>query len=141
MKLQEILAISGQSGLYKFVAQSQRGIIVESLLDGRRTNTPQSARVSALNEISIFTEGEDIPLAQLFDNMYAYYKGEQGVSSKDTDARIKEGFALSLPEYDRERVRLSDMRKAFAWYNILVAAGMTSFQESEQEQAQEQTQE
>ncbi|MFR9649777.1 MAG: DUF5606 domain-containing protein [Rikenellaceae bacterium] len=141
MKLKEVLAISGQSGLYKFIAQSQRGIIVESLLDGRRTNTPQSARVSALNEISIFTEGEDIPLGQLFDNMFAYYKGEQGVNHKDTDARIKEGFALSLPEYDRERVRLSDMKKAFAWYNILVAAGMTSFTDSEEELSEQQGEE
>ncbi len=112
MELKEVLAISGQPGLYKFVAQSQRGIIVESLLDGRRSNTPQTARVSALNEISIFTEGEDIPLTQLFENIYAYYKGEQGVSHKDTDARVKEAFAACQPDYDRDRVRTSDMKKA-----------------------------
>ncbi len=141
MELREILAISGQAGLYKFVAQSQRGIIVESLLDGRRSNTPQTARVSALNEISIFTEGEDIPLGQLFTNMFEYYKGEQGVSHKDTDDRVKEAFAACLPEYDRERVRLSDMKKSFAWYNILVAAGMSSFLESEaQEETESQSQ-
>lgn len=134
-----MLAISGQSGLYKFVAQSQRGIIVESLVDGRRSTTSQTARVSALNEISIFTESEDIPLGQLFQNMFEYYKGEQGVSHKDTDARVKEGFAASLPDYDRDRVRLSDMKKAFAWYNTLVAAGMTSFLDGEEmEPAEEQ---
>ncbi len=139
MELKEVLAISGQSGLYKFIAQSQRGIIVESLVDGRRSTTSQTARVSALNEISIFTESEDIPLGQLFQNMFEYYKGEQGVSHKDTDARVKEGFAASLPDYDRDRVRLSDMKKAFAWYNTLVAAGMTSFLDSEEmEPAEEQ---
>ena len=60
MELKEILAISGQPGLYKFVAQSVRGVIVESLLDGRRMNASANAKVSALSEISMFTEGEDI---------------------------------------------------------------------------------
>ena len=63
MELKEILAISGQPGLYKFVAQSVRGVIVESLLDGRRMNASANAKVSALSEISMFTEGEDIALA------------------------------------------------------------------------------
>ena len=66
MELKEILAISGQPGLYKFVAQSVRGVIVESLLDGRRMNASANAKVSALSEISMFTEGEDIALADVF---------------------------------------------------------------------------
>ena len=65
MELKEILAISGQPGLYKFVAQSVRGVIVESLLDGRRMNASANAKVSALSEISMFTEGEDIALADV----------------------------------------------------------------------------
>lgn len=66
MELKEILAISGQPGLYKYVAQSSRGVIVESLSDGKRMNAASNSKVSALTEISIFTEGEDIPLAEVF---------------------------------------------------------------------------
>lgn len=65
MELKEILAISGQPGLYKYVAQSSRGVIVESLSDGKRMNAASNSKVSALTEISIFTEGEDIPLAEV----------------------------------------------------------------------------
>ena len=99
MELKEILAISGQPGLYKYVAQSTRGVIVESLLDGRRMNAAANARVSALSEISMFTEGDDIPLAEV------------------------------LPEYDRDRVHVSDMKKCFAWFNILIedASALSSF--------------
>ena len=66
MELKEILAISGQPGLYKYVAQSTRGVIVESLTDGHRMNASANAKVSALTEISMFTEGDDIPLAEVF---------------------------------------------------------------------------
>ena len=70
MELKEILAISGQPGLYKYVAQSSRGVIVESLSDGKRMNAASNSKVSALTEISIFTEGEDIPLAEVFTKIY-----------------------------------------------------------------------
>ena len=76
MELKEILAISGQPGLYKYVAQSTRGVIVESLLDGRRMNAAANARVSALSEISMFTEGDDIPLAEVFTRLYAHTGGK-----------------------------------------------------------------
>ena len=66
MELKEILAISGQPGLYKYVAQSTHGVIVESLLDGRRMNASATSKVSSLTEISMFTEGDDIPLADVF---------------------------------------------------------------------------
>ena len=115
MELKEILAISGQPGLYRYVAQSTRGVIVESLLDGKRMNAAANAKVSALTEISMFTEGDDIPLAEVFDRIYAQTGG-------------KAAFAEVLPEYDRDRVHVSDMKKCFAWYNILVGAGFTKFE-------------
>lgn len=127
MELKDILAISGQPGLYKYVAQSTRGVIVESLLDGRRQNVSATAKVSALTEISMFTEGEDIPLAEVFTNIYNYTGGKEAVSHKEEPARLKEYFAAVQPDYDRERVHVSDMKKCFAWYNILVGAGFTEF--------------
>ena len=127
MELKDILAIAGQPGLYKYVAQSQRGIIVESLLDGKRMNASATARVSALTEISMFTEGEDIPLANVFTNIWNYTEGKEAISHKESADKIQAEFAQVLPEYDRERVHVSDMKKCFAWYNLLVKAGFTEF--------------
>ena len=137
MEFKEILAISGMPGLYKYVAQSTRGIIVESLEDGRRTNASATSRVSALSDISMFTEGEDIALAEVFTRMYAYTEGKQGLSHKESADKMKAYFAEVLPEYDRERVHVSDIKKALAWFNILVAAGMTEFTLPTEEEAVE----
>ena len=127
MELKDILAISGQPGLYKYVAQSMRGVIVESLTDGKRMNASATSRVSALTEISMFTEGEDIALADVFTNIWNYTEGKEAISHKESAERITEEFAKVLPEYDRDRVHVSDMKKCFAWYNILVKAGFTEF--------------
>ena len=127
MELKDILAISGQPGLYKYVAQSMRGVIVESLTDGKRMNASATSRVSALTEISMFTEGEDIALADVFTNIWNYTEGKEAISHKESAERIQEEFAKVLPEYDRERVHVSDMKKCFACYNILVKAGFTKF--------------
>jgi hypothetical protein len=138
MELKDILAISGQPGLYKFVAQSMRGVIVESLIDGKRMNASATSRVSALTEISMFTEGEDIALADVFTNIWNYTEGKEAISHKESAERIQEEFAKVLPEYDRERVHVSDMKKCFAWYNILVQAGFTEFKlPSYEEQSEE----
>ena len=138
MEFKDILAISGMPGLYKYVAQSTRGIIVESLEDGRRTNASATARVSALAEISMFTEGEDIALAEVFTRMYNHTGGQQGLSHKESADKLKAYFAEVLPEYDRERVHVSDIKKALSWFNILIAAGMTEFTlPAEEEQAEE----
>ena len=127
MELKEILAISGQPGLYKFVAQSVRGVIVESLLDGRRMNASANAKESALSEISMFTEGEDIALADVFTRIYAHTGGKEAISPKESPEKLKAAFAEVLPEYDRDRVHVSDMKKVVSWFNLLVGAGMTDF--------------
>lgn len=138
MELKEILAISGQPGLYKYVAQSTRGVIVESLLDGRRMNAAANARVSSLSDISMFTEGDDIPLHEVFTRLYAYTGGKEAISPKEAPEKLKAYFAEVLPEYDRDRVHVSDMKKCFAWFNLLVQAGFTKFApETEAESAQE----
>ena len=121
MELKEILAISGQPGLYKFVAQSVQR------LDGRRMNASANAKVSALSEISMFTEGEDIALADVFTRIYAHTGGKEAISPKESPEKLKAAFAEVLPEYDRDRVHVSDIKKCFAWYNTLVGAGFTEF--------------
>lgn len=135
MELKEILAISGQPGLYKYVAQSKNGVIVESLLDGRRMNAAANAKVSALTEISMFTEGDDIALADVFTRIYAHTGGKEAISHKEAPEKLKAAFAEVLPEYDRDRVHVSDMKKCFAWYNTLVQAGFTEFKLPVEEEA------
>ncbi len=137
MELKDILAISGQPGLYKYVARSQRGVIVEALADGKRMNAALSSKMSALTEISMFTENEDIALAEVLTRIYAHTAGKEAISHKESPEKIKEYMAAVLPEYDRERVHVSDMKKLFQWYNILVAAGMTEFKLPEEEQPAE----
>ena len=93
MEFKDILAISGMPGLYKYVAQSTRGIIVESLGDGKRMNASATSRVSALSEISMFTEGDDIALAEVFTKMYAHTQGKEAISHKESPETLKAYFA------------------------------------------------
>lgn len=127
MELKDILAISGQPGLFKYVAQSTNGIIVESLVDGRRSNATGTSKVSALAEIAMFTDDEEIPLWKVFEALYAKTGGKESISPKSSPEELKKHFAEILPDYDRDRVHVSDMKKLFSWYNILVGAGMTDF--------------
>ena len=138
MKLNEILAISGKPGLYRYVAQGSRGgVIVESLNDSKRLAISGSAQISALSEISMFTEDEDMSLVEIYQRLIAQTEGAEAISHKESEANIKSAFEKLLPEYDRERVRLSDMKKCFNWFNTLVAAGATSFESGDEQQSEE----
>ncbi len=141
MEFTEILAISGQPGIYKYVAQSAHGVIVESLIDGKRMNAAATARVSALSDISIFTDDEDMPLADVFTRIYTLAGGKEAIDAKSSPEALKAAFAEALPEYDRERVHVSDIKKCFAWYNILIKAGFTEFTKPEEEGEKEESEE
>ncbi len=138
MKLSEILSISGQSGLYRFVAQSKSGIIVENLSDGRRMPVQGTSKVSSLGDIAVFTENEDMPLSVVFQTIYDKNEGGEALSPKSSAEELKKAFKTFVPVYDEDRVHVSDMKKIFAWYNILRAAGMTVFVEESDENGQEQ---
>lgn len=127
MELQKILAISGQPGLWEFVAQSTSGVIVESLADGHRMNAPASAKVSSMGEISIFTHAEDVPLGEVFTALYKHTGGRQAIDHKADSQEIKALFQQVLPDYDRDRFHVSDMKKVVQWFNVLVGKGMTDF--------------
>jgi hypothetical protein len=114
MELKDILAISGQPGLYKFVAQSMRGVIVESLIDGKRMNASATSRVSALTEISMFTEGEDIALADVFTNIWNYTEGKEAISHKESAERIEEEFAKA----NTREENLAALEELFDKYNV-----------------------
>lgn len=124
MVLKEILAISGEAGLFKFIAQGKNSIIVEHIETKKRISVFGSAKVSALDEISIFTTGEDTPLSKVFDSIYEKENGGPAIDYKSDPKNLKEYFLAVLPEYDSNRVYVSDMKKVFQWYNTLQKNGM-----------------
>lgn len=138
MKFKDILAISGQPGLFKYVAPSTRGIIVEAIADGRRFNAAATAQVSALAEIAIFTEQEDRPLNEVYTQIFEYTKGQPiALTAKSDPEKLKQFLAEAMPDYDRDRVRVSDIKKLVSWFNILIAAGMNDFSVEQAEQEEE----
>lgn len=119
IKLKDILSISGKGGLYKFVAQARNGIVVESIEDHKRHVAPSTARVSSLEDIAIFTEEEEVPLSDVFYRIHETSDGGETLSHKASPEELTKAFQELVPEYDQERVYLSDIRKVFQWYNQL----------------------
>jgi hypothetical protein len=119
MILKDILAISGQPGLFKFIAQGKNAIIVEHLETKKRSSAFGSAKVSSLDEISVFTEKEDMPLGKVFDLIYEKENGGPAIDSKTDPDKLKNYFSEVIPEYSKDRVYTSDIKKVVQWYNIL----------------------
>jgi len=119
MILKDILAISGEPGLFKFIAQGKNAIIVEHLETKKRSSAYGSAKVSSLEDIAIFTEKEDMPLGKVFDLIYEKENGGLAVDSKIDAAKLRIWFEGILPDYSKDKVYTSDMKKVALWYNIL----------------------
>ena len=124
MKLKDILSISGEGGLFRFIAQGKNSIIVEHLETKKRSAAHATAKVSSLTDISIFTENEDVPLGIVFDKIFDKQGGEAAISHKSNPEELKDFFGSVLPEYDRDRVYVSDIKKLVNWYNILHSLDM-----------------
>lgn len=118
-----IISISGQPGLYKIVAQSKNGIIVEGLSDKKRVNVYSSTKVSTLSDISMFTTGEDKPIEEIMTAVFEKEKGGAAIDNKADDKTVEKYFSEVLPDYDKDRVYVSNMRKLFTWYNSLQSTG------------------
>ncbi len=127
-----IISISGQPGLFKVVAQSKNGIIVENLTDKKRVAISSTAKVSSLEDISMFTTGEDKPVREIMKSIFDKEKGgATSVTAKSDDKAVAAYFEAILPEYDKERVYTSNMRKLFNWYNTLQTTGSLKVDEVE----------
>lgn len=138
MDLRKILAIAGHPGLYQFVAQGRNGIIVESLEDKKRFNVPASAKVSALGEIAIYTDSEEVALREVLLSIKEKMAGAPAIDSKKaSNDQLKKAMEEVLPNYDRDRVYTSDMKKLFSWYNILQQNEMLEFDAEEDAEKQE----
>jgi hypothetical protein len=136
MDLKDIMSISGKSGLFKSVAQTKNGLIVESIVDKKRFPVYISDKVSALEDISIFTNDKDLPLKDVMDMIFKKENGGPCIDPKIDDAKLKKYFEEVLPDYDKERVYVSDIRKLFTWYNLLQSHGLLKMEEEKKEEVQ-----
>jgi hypothetical protein len=126
MNLEKILAISGKPGLYALKLQTRSGFVAESLLDGKKITVGLRSNVSLLSEISMYTHSEEKPLAEVMRNIAIKEDNGAALSHKDDNAKLLAYFEEILPDYDKDRVYPSDIKKVLNWYNILQAKGLTS---------------
>ena len=131
--LKDILSISGHSGLFKLVAQSTKSIIVESLETHQKMPVYYTNKVSALEDIAIFTEEDEVTLQSVFQSIFKKENGAALSIPKDNNA-LKAYFADVLPNYDRERVYVSNIKKVLAWYNLLVEHKLVDLEEEKAEE-------
>lgn len=126
--LKTILSVSGKPGLYRLLSQGKNNLIVEALADGRRMPIHAADRVVSLGDIAMFTHAEDVPLAEVLESLYKHQGGApvEMAALKDSDA-LRELLAQVLPDFDRERIYPTDIKKLYTWYNLLLKAGFTSF--------------
>ena len=130
MDLSKILSIAGKPGLFKMVGEAKNGIVVESLTDGKRIPAFSHERISSLKEISIYTEDEDMPLYDIFKNLYEKLEAKPVESPKKLGSKaMKALFAEVVPNYDSDAVYSSDMKKVFSWYNQLLEKDILDFTE------------
>ncbi len=126
------MSVSGQSGLFKFVSQGRNGIIVEAFSDKKRIFVSASQKVSALSDIAIFTEGEEVPLKKVLKNIFDLNAGGPAPDAKSTTPEdLKKFLEKVLPDYDRNRVYVSDIKKLVTWYNTLLELDLLKFEEEE----------
>ena len=128
-KLNEVLAITGKPGLYKLVSRGNNMLIVESLVDGKRQPTYARDKIVALSDISMFTDSDDVAFSEVLTSA-GKKEGLKAVAmdpKKASNSELQSWFDAVLPNWDRDRVYPSDIRKLIQWYNILINAGITDF--------------
>ena len=119
MELKDFISVAGKSGLHTIVGKSKNNVIVESLKDKKRFPIFNTNKISGLSDISIYTYDEEILLSELFDRIQKKYKKEAAISHLESADELKKVFEELVPNYDKEQVYNSDIKKVFQWYNIL----------------------
>ena len=131
--LETILAISGKPGLFRLVSRGNRSLIVETL-DAQKKRMPAfgADKVISLADIAMYTDAEEIPLRKVLKNIFVLEGGKKVSleTKKATREELAEFMAKALPNYDRDHVYPTDMKKLIQWYNILIENGITDFDEA-----------
>ena len=134
--LAKILSVSGQHGLFRYLAQARGGVIAESLADGKRTVFDVRSRVTTLADIAIFTDEGEMKLSDVFLALQKALDGKEAPSAKSADADLKALFAKAVPNYDGDRFYVSHMRKIVEWYNDLLKYASLDFETEEEQPAE-----
>lgn len=124
MEFSKIIAVSGKPGLFHVVSQSKNAVIAESLIEKKRIAITTTQNVSLLENISIYTYDEDMPLLEVFVAMYEKTAGKEALSHKDSSKNLTAFFLEVIPNYDDERVYVSNIKKVIQWFNLLIKIGM-----------------
>lgn len=134
MKLEGILSVSGKPGLYELSARTNAGIIVKDLESEKKFPIHNTQKVSALTDISIYGLSEDKPLGEIYESLYKAEGGKQtDVDLKDV-GELRDKLEEVYPEFDRDRVYASDLKKLFKWYNLLVKCGLLEVDDAAEEE-------
>src|SRR5690606_9974616 len=135
MGLEKILAISGKPGLYELITQTRTGFVASSLIDGKRLSLNLRSNISLLSEIAIYTLTEEVPLREVFKKIQEKENGKKtAVSHKEENVKLEEYFFDILPDYDEDRVYVSDIKKVIRWYNLIVDKGHDNFEAEPEEE-------
>ncbi len=138
MRLDKVLSIGGKPGLFKLITQTRSGFVAESLLDGKKISVGLRSNVSILSEIAIYTLEEELPLREVFQKIQLKEKGgKTSISHKSEKIQLEEYFFEVLPNYDEDRVYVSDIKKVIQWYNLLHENGITDFSPDDEEASSE----
>jgi len=142
--LKKILTISGKPGLYRLVSNGRNMLIVESL-DGIHKRLPIYAtdKIVSLGDIAMYTDSEEVPLWQVLENVKTKAEGKALTldAKTATNDELAAFFAEVLPNYDRERVYMTHVRKLIQWYGILLSEGLTDFRPEDEQAGEEETKE
>ena len=135
--LKKIISISGEHGLYEYVAQTRNGIIAQSLITGQRKAFGPSSKVSSLSDISIYTEDGEVSMKQVLEAIAEKTSKARAMDSKSSPDKIREFFRTVIPTYDEDRFYVSHMKKVLDWYNCLAEFGSLEFVEEEEDKKEE----
>jgi len=134
MDLAKIVTIAGMPGLYKIISKTQNSLVVESLTDKKRFPVFASHQTTSLEDISVFTTDEDLPLKKVLKKISDTENKGPAIDSKEDEKKLKEYFEKVLPEYDKNKVYYSHIKKIISWYNLLQSLNILDFTEEEKEE-------
>jgi hypothetical protein len=132
MQLDKIISISGKPGLFTLVSQLKSGFIVEDISTGKKASISNSSQVSLLENIAIYTFDKEVPLFEVIKNIAEKYDYQQAIAHKSPETELRKFMSEVLPDYDVDRVYVSDIKKLVQWYNLIQKAGFITKEAFEQ---------
>lgn len=139
--LKDILSISGQSGLFKVISKGSKNLIVESLLTGKRLPAHSTNKVISLDDIAIYTSNGEVPLRIVLKKIAEKEDSKPCIDPKLSNDALKKYFLEVLPDYDQDRVYVSDIKKVLLWYTILQEKEMLNFEEESEDKSEDKPEE